>query len=211
MKGLLLKDFYMIWKQLKMNFLVSIVFTVLSLFNDNNIVFAILPIMLTGAMPITLLAYDERSRWTEYCGSLPYSGSQIVSAKYLIGLIMQTVFSLAIFIVMIFRNSSFVRFTPGEDFMSVVVMFIIALMFPTICMPFSLKFGTEKGRMIYYVVVAAVAGAVMLVMESTDDIHEVVNSNARLMPLILIGLVVLYVLSWILSITIYNNREAGKV
>ena len=208
MKGLLLKDFYMIWKYFKMYFLVDIVFILISFFSDNNIMFVTIPIMLSGIMPITLLAYDERSRWTEYCGALPYSGAQIVSAKYLVGLIMQAATSFAVFISLLIKDDTFISGHSEEILMSVIAMFIIALMFPSICMPFSLKFGTEKGRLIYYVVIAAVAGAVMLSMESTDEIPYKLQSNT--VPLIPIGLIVLYVLSWLLSVVLYNHKEVGK-
>ena len=138
MKGLLLKDFYMIWKYFKMHFLIDIVFIAISYFSYNNILFVTIPIMLAGVMPITLLAYDERSHWTEYCGALPYSGAQVVSAKYLVGLIMQTVTTVIVFISLLMRNNSFANSEFEEILLSVTAIFIIALMFPTICMPVSL-------------------------------------------------------------------------
>ena len=64
MKGLLLKDFYMAAKYCR-------------------------ACLLCGMIPVNLLAYDERSRWLEYSGTLPYTKAQIVSGKYLVGIIVQ--------------------------------------------------------------------------------------------------------------------------
>lgn len=210
MKGLLLKDFYMIRKHCNMYLLIDVVFIAVSFFSNSNIMFVALPIMLGGVIPITLLAYDERSHWTEYCGALPYSRAQIVSAKYLVGLIIQTATSFVILIVLLIRNNAFTYSGFGETLCSVAAMFIAALILPMICMPFSLKFGTEKGRLVYYVVIVAITGSIVLSMESTDDIPHKLTSNAEFVPLIFIGLLVLYSMSWILSIVLYNYKEVGK-
>lgn len=210
MKGLLLKDFYMIWRHCRMYLLIDVVFIAVAFFSSSNIMFVALPIMLAGVIPITLLAYDERNRWTEYCGALPYSRANIVSAKYLVGLIMQAVTSLVILIVLMIRNDAFTYGVFWETLCSVAAMFTAALILPMICMPFSLKFGTEKGRLVYYVVIAGITGSVVLSMESTDDIPGKLTSNSNVVPLIFIGLIVMYVLSWILSIVLYNYKEVGK-
>ena len=36
---------------------------------------------LSAMIPAVLLIYDERSKWNSYCGTLPYSKSQIVSGR----------------------------------------------------------------------------------------------------------------------------------
>ena len=210
MRGLLIKDFYMLRKHFKMYLLIDVLFIAVAFFSADNIMFVALPIMLAGIIPITLLAYDERSRWTEYCGALPYSRAQIVSAKYLVGLALQTITSIVVLIVLIIRNNEFSFNTLEELIASVAAMFIASFIMPTICMPFSLKFGTEKGRIIYYVVIAAIAGFIALAVESTDDIPRKLDSLAGLMPIISTGLIVLYALSWLLSVAFYNYKEIGK-
>ena len=51
--------------------------------------FVFYPCMLCGMIPVNLLGYDERSRWMQYSGTMPYTKTQIVSGKYLIGLLAQ--------------------------------------------------------------------------------------------------------------------------
>ena len=89
MKGLLLKDWYMVKTYCRAYLLIAVVFIALSFFSDNNMFFVFYPCLLCGMIPVNLLAYDERSRWTQYSGTLPYTKTQIVSGKYLIGLFAQ--------------------------------------------------------------------------------------------------------------------------
>lgn len=210
MNGLLLKDFYMIRKYFKIYLLIDAVMIATSFFNNDGIMFIALPIMFAGFIPISLLGYDERSRWTEYCGALPYSGAQIVSAKYLVGLIAQTVTSLVVLAVLLIKDEVFIYGGFGEILSSVAVMFVATLILPLICMPFSLKFGTEKGRLMYYAVIAVIMGAVALSVKSANDIPGKLASLSEAAPLIFIGVIIIYAMSWILSVILYNNKEVGK-
>ena len=83
MKGLLLKDLYMVVKYCKAYLLIAVVFLAVSLMGSDNLFFIFYPCLLCGMIPVNLLAYDERSRWPQYCGTLPYTKGQIVSGKYL--------------------------------------------------------------------------------------------------------------------------------
>lgn len=209
MKGLILKDFYMIWKSCKTLFLISVIFIATSFIGEDNMIFAVFPIMFMGMIPVTLLAYDERSRWTEYCGALPYSNAQIVSGKFIVGLITQAATSLVVFIVLCIKETALQlwHIDISELLTYIAAMFIISLLFTTICMPFSLKYGTEKGRMVYYMVFAAVGGIVVLIMKITDSflVH-----NPNLIYIYAVAFPVLYLLSWVESIIIYNKKELGK-
>ena len=89
MKGLLLKDWYMMKKYCRSYVLIAVVFIALSLVSSGNMFFVFYPCLLCGIIPVNLLGYDERSRWMQYSGTLPYTKRQIVSAKYLIGLLAQ--------------------------------------------------------------------------------------------------------------------------
>ncbi|MCM1168019.1 MAG: ABC-2 transporter permease [Ruminococcus sp.] len=205
MRGLLLKDFYVMRKQLKMHFVMDLLFIAIMLFNSDNILFGAMPVMLGGAVPITLLAYDERSRWSEYCGALPYSGAQVVSAKYLIGLITQTATTLVVFAALLICGGSRVRNLEGLTF-ALTAAFAVSLIMPAICMPFCLRFGTEKGRLIYYMVIAAIAGTAVLVFGDTEGVPDFTGSSDFLSAMIIV-IPILYALSWLLSVFLYGNKK----
>lgn len=86
MKGLLLKDFYMAWRYCRILLVLVVVFIALSWADQGSLFFLLYPIILVSMIPVTLLGYDERDRWTGYSDTLPYTRGQLVSAKYLVGL-----------------------------------------------------------------------------------------------------------------------------
>lgn len=90
MKGLLIKDAYMTVKYCKSLLLICIIFFIAQYFTE-NMFFCIYISVVTGIIPVTLLGYDERSKWSEYTSVLPYSKAQIVSSKYIIGLVIQII------------------------------------------------------------------------------------------------------------------------
>lgn len=209
MKGLLLKDFYMVWKHFKLFFLMMLFFVAVSFFGNDNAFFAAFPTMMTGTIPITLLAYDERSGWTKYCGALPYSTAQIVSEKYLIGLILQTA-AMAAGVIILFVRGFFLTYSTYEIQETITMIggvFITSLILPTVCLPFSLKYGTEKGRMIFYLIIAAMAVVIMIGMDI--GLNFLVN-NKNVAYIYALGIPVCYVLSWLISISICKNKESGK-
>lgn len=68
MKGLFIKDLYTLAKQMKIFLLMIVVFAVVP--NGSMAGFAI---VYSAMLPMTSLAYDERSHWDELAATMPYS------------------------------------------------------------------------------------------------------------------------------------------
>ena len=207
MKGLLLKDFYQLIKNCKMFFLFDVVFFAVSFVSKENMMFIGFPVMFSGILPLTLLSFDEREGWSDYCGTLPYSEKQIVSSKFLFGLIAQTVTAVVAVGVVFARSIIFPEFGFLANLPVVGVMFIASLIFPALCLPFCYKFGTEKGRVAYLIVVAITTGVCMPMYGTIVDFfekNESTNSNI-VFPLILAGIAVVYTISWIISIPVLKS------
>ena len=73
MKGLLLKDWYMMKMYCKSYHFIAVVFVALSLVSNGNMFFVFYPCLLCGMIPVNLLGYDERSRWMQYSGTMPFT------------------------------------------------------------------------------------------------------------------------------------------
>ena len=73
MKGLLLKDWYTLIKQMKIMLVLMLVFACVPDYSMDA--FAV---VYTAMLPVTALAYDERSKWDELAAMLPYSVREIV-------------------------------------------------------------------------------------------------------------------------------------
>ena len=88
MKGLLLKDAYQMWCYTRWIILVSIAMMLMGMFfmKDGSNFFMLYSGLLLGMSPISLLAYDQGSRFSVCSAALPVTKEQLVGGKYLIGL-----------------------------------------------------------------------------------------------------------------------------
>lgn len=207
MKGLLIKDLYMIRKYCRSYLLIAVVFIAVSFVNTENLFFAFYPCLLCGMIPVNLLAYDERSRWMQYSGTLPYTKAQIVSGKYLIGLFVQLAMLLATGIAQGIRMSMNGSFQFNDYIVLMLTMLVISTITSSISQPFIFKLGVEKGRTGYYVMIGFVcAGSVIASNFFKEGLRTVIEPNVFLALLCLIGIGI-YALSWYLSIVFYEKRE----
>ena len=207
MKGLLLKDWYMMKKYCRYYLFVSIGFIILSMISSGNMFFIFYPCLLCGMIPVNLLGYDERSRWTEHVGTLPYTKAQIVSAKYLIGLFTQIAMLTAICVTQGVKMSVEGNFVLKEFLILMTLLLIIASVASSLTLPFIFKFGVEKGRTAYYVMIGVVcAGSFIATTLFNKGLQNNIQLNAVLPIACFIG-VGIYVLSWYLSIIFYKKRE----
>lgn len=206
MKGLLLKDFYMARKYCWTALIFMVVFIAASVLQDNSI-FVFYPCLLSGIIPVTLLGYDERSRWSEYCGALPYTKAQIVSVKYLMGLFTQ----IAVLVLSAVAQAVRMNLRGAFDvnlFLTLMALLLILFCFSTsICLPFMFKFGVEKGRLAYYVMIGVVCGGSVIGSKLFINMETVGLPAGGLMLILCVATVALYALSWYLSIVFYKKRK----
>ena len=207
MKGLLLKDWYMMKKYCRYYLFVSIGFIILSMMSSGNMFFVFYPCLLCGMIPVNLLGYDERSRWTEYVGALPYTKSQIVSVKYLIGLLIQIAMLIVICIAQGVKMGIEGTFVLKELLLLVMLLLIMASVASSLTLPFVFKYGVEKGRGAYYVMIGVVcAGSIIATTVFKEGLQNEIQLNAGL-PIACLAGIGIYVLSWYLSVVFYKKRE----
>lgn len=210
MKGLLLKDLYMVKAYFRSFIIVIAVFMAVSLFDPGNSFMLFYPMILVGTIPFSLISYDERSKWTQYCDALPISRKQVVSARYL---------TTSIFVLSVFILTAIVQlFAPSfsiEAYLSMLSLLLLAgLLCPSILLPLTFHFSVERSRFIYYFIIGALCAMSLIVTDRLDYGTDILASGdgpfisplglTALFPLIAI---VLFVLSWLISIRIYQNRE----
>ena len=208
MKGLLLKDFYMTIKYCRAYLLIMAAFIACSFFSDSNFFLVVYPFVISGMIPVALLGYDERSKWNEYCAALPYSKGQIVSAKYLIGLVLQVGLLVLSGISRAVRMNATGTFTWDGYLSLMALMLIVSCVSGAMVLPFMFKFGVEKGRIAYYVMIGLVCGGSALVSVSfADRLSHTLPGGKLLLYILSAGSAVLYGLSWYASVVFYQKRE----
>lgn len=199
MKGLLLKDLYVLTRKMQMFFLVIIIFAVLPGFNMT--VFAV---VYSAMMPYTALAYDERSKWGQLAGTMPYSTRDIVVSKYVLGWLFMVAAAL-IALIAGTVESHFIQNASSP--LTVAMAFWAGLIMMAITLPPMFHFGVERGRMFFILLIIVIAcGSAALISGITDS-----PSAASLLPLLELLLpvaaVVLTLISIPLSIRLYQNRN----
>ena len=201
MKGLMKKDFLMLWRASRAFLLICVLFIAMSAISQDNIIFLFMPIMISGLLPSTLLSYDERCKWQEFSGALPVSRAQLVSAKYLLGLgYMTVILALTLIVHLIVR-----RYPTEMLLMMLSAVYGLALFISAVSLPMMFKFGVEKGRLWYYATLVLVGGASgASAGVATDFFNEGLPSYVWI---IFVFGVVIYALSWLLAIRFYQKRE----
>lgn len=206
MKGLLLKDFYLSWRYCRAFLVIVAVFLAVSFTGDDNIFFLIYPIMIASVIPMTLVSYDEHDKWTAYSGTLPYTRAQLVSTKYLVGMCFGSVaflISMAATTVRMILGGGFVL----EQFALVgTALLVLGCLGPALILPYVFKYGAEKGRVAFYITVGVFSG-VAAVLAGIGFQVQVMGGG--LWPLAAVAgvSILLYALSWWLSIRFYQKRE----
>lgn len=207
MKGLLLKDWYMVKKYCRAYLLITIVFVAVSFVSDGNMFFVFYPCLLCGMIPVNLLGYDERSRWMQYSGTLPYTKTQIVSGKYIIGLLAQLTILVVTGVAQAAKMIVAGNFVFGDFIVLMLLMLIVSTFTSSISLPFMFKLGVEKGRTAYYIMIGFVCGASVLASSIfRGQLNSEIQPNMILTVLAIIGIGV-YIFSWYMSVVFFKRRE----
>ena len=207
MRGLLLKDFYMAIKYCRAYLLIAAVFTVVSFFNRDNLFLVFYPCMICGIIPVNLLAYDERSRWLSYSETMPYTKAQIVSGKYIMGLLAQGAMLLITGISQAVQMRLDGSFMLKEYLVIMSLILILSLLSSSISLPFIFKLGVEKGRMAYYIMIGVICGGSLVLSKALTKMGEqTIRMNGILLLVLAVGIGI-YVLSWYMSIVFFQKRE----
>ena len=208
MKGLLLKDAYMAARYCRAYLLIVAVFLIAAPFSGDNLFLMMYPCILASMVPVNLLAYDAQSKWEQYAGTLPCSRAQLVSAKYLIGLFASCGVLVLIALVQGLRMA--VGSIPVQALGSLMAMSMISsFVVPAITLPLIFRFGPEKGRILYMVVVGIACGisAVVSITQSPTLFSREISTELPVLGLICLAAAVVYGASWYLSILFYKMRE----
>ncbi len=166
MKGLIKKDLFM----LKSNMRYIIIFSVLYFFiasNQADDVFAIsfiLPFLMVVMMNSTF-SYDEYNKWFSYAVTMPNGRANIAKSKYIVA-ILGSIFASILSILLIMILASFKGSLNLDNLASSTVSSIFACLFMvSIMFPFILKYGTEKGRLVMFVISFVIIGGSVLLFK----------------------------------------------
>jgi len=204
MKGLLLKDWYVLKSYCRIFLLLVLVYAALSsAFNSSSGFVVFYPCVLSGMISMTLLSYEEREKWNVYAATLPVSKAQRVSCKYLMSLFLSS----TVLCVTLLSHTVTMLAKHSFDISAISGLFItlvpLCLLPAALLLPFIFRLGTEKGRMMYYAVFIFFAIAITYL--SPEKALRAIGKLTG--AVILAASVLVFGISWLLSIRFYQKRE----
>ncbi len=198
MKGLMRKNFYMLLGYCKSFLLLIAVFLGIGWMDSSTSFMTYYPGIMSSVVVTTIIGYDEREKWDLYSAAMPYTKAQIVSGYYLMGLFTS---------VLVVAASLLVRLavgTPMEALGSLATLMVTMGLIPSaVLLPFLFRFGAEKGRVVYGVVLGIFIAALGFV-----DGFSGSSVGSRALPgWLCLASAAVYAASWLLSIRLYRSRE----
>lgn len=199
MKALILKDCYVLWKQMRIFILLIVLMTVI-----DNPFYCIFPVVWASMLPYTAMAYDERSHWDQLAAMMPYSLRDLVLSKYVLGWLCMAAAMLLCLATQIVRGM--ISHT-SPDYPVILMSFFFGIISLDITLPQVLRFGVERGRMGFMLVIFGVAilGGFMLDADVIGD--NLFSLPVRLVVLLPVIAAAATVFSLSLSMRLYQRRN----
>ena len=212
MKGLLLKDAYQTWCYIRWIILVSIAMMLVGVFcmkEGSNFFMQYSGIML-GMLPMTLLAYDQNSRFSAYCAALPVTKEQIVGGKYIIGLCGMALAELLSMVALAGAQLLWGTVTMQITVATLLQVALLTLLGNVILLPLTYRFGYQKARYVYYLCIGLLASLMGYFVSSGDNALDSIlpaQGSGLVLMAVLAAVLALYALSWRLSVAWYGKAE----
>lgn len=194
MKGLILNDFLSMRKLMKSILFVFVVFGVVWGTMDQAATGAIVICVMGISYLFNLFSYDEYYHWEEYVSILPLTRKQIVLARYM-------TFAVGSLMLLLISSVYTLIFEGISECMMMIFISLCMQGYSTaVIIPIAYKFGMQKGRMFYILLMMVPFGIVMGVSMALSE--SGILPTGEMMVLLLAGLIVLIALIVAVSIRV---------
>jgi len=135
-----------------------------------------------GALiPVSVLAYDERSKWNQLAAMMPYTERDMVVSKYLVGLMAVAVSSViaiaARMIYIVTGLSASIDDIGKMDIPACLISFLAmigaAIIIMSVNIPLLIKLGAEKGRLAYLVITVVFTLVLISVVTNVGELPAI--------------------------------------
>ncbi len=216
MKGLLIKDFKLMKMQKRFFLLILLVGLIITISSFDVVFTTGFMAFVSSLFAISSISYDEFDNGNAFLFSLPFSRRTYAVEKYIFGAILGCcAWILALLITTVIGVFKGV-YPDAETALS--ACFILAMMFLILALmlPFQLKFGGERGRIVLIGCIAFLAAAGTLIIKGLElmgidllailDAMPTVNAGILSVIVLLIALL-LFGISCLISVGIVQKKE----
>ena len=204
MLGLLYKDFCNLKKQLRIVLLFVFLYGIYAVSADMPTIMGSLIIVFSIMMPITSMSYDESYQWNRYALSTPVTRKKLVLSKYVLGFLVALggLGCSLLFSWLVCRITGDVL--GLETFVTFGLFLEMGVLFLSFTIPVMFRYGVEKGRLFYYFIIGSFCALSVTVANISELAGKVSAVPVFVLP---IAVIILFILSWLLSIRIYERKE----
>jgi hypothetical protein len=161
MKALIRKDLYL-FRQVWLFLIIIVVFAVIP--NSSMSVFAT---VYAAMIPYMTIAFDEQSKWDQLAAMMPYSILNLVLSKFLMG------YALIVCAAVLSLLAGLVWSTASP--LMPLLGACVGLVMMAITMPLIFWLGVEKGRMLFILLIVAVAVGASLLLNMGSVNGELIS------------------------------------
>lgn len=208
MRSLLKKDIYLMWKVAPAIPFIMLMCSLLCLRNQSHWGILMEIGILAVGMVVLGIEVDEGNRWQVYQDTLPLSRSTAVREKYLLlclsafaGTVMQMLFNT------VYGLLKGGRIEAGNILFLPMIIFVSAMVFGSVQLPFYFRYGSVRGRIVYRITMAFGLVAVATLSQKLK-----IPKHIPLHPTVLFGILfgiglVVCVVSYLISVRVYRKRD----
>lgn len=207
MKGLIVKELI----EFKKRWIITvIIFLIVSIYSV-TVAFPVCIIMtpLFSVVVFGSFTHDEQSKWLQYSIAMPYGRTRFVSSKYLAQLL-ALLFSLVV-ITLLWVVSSIKNGNFNTELFGVILWAacVAGLIYPMMLIPVSMAFSSNASRLFFIIVNGVIGGLSGATIADESFLNTFSTSKiTSITPLVILAIIAaMYLLSWGISIKIYEKRD----
>lgn len=217
MKGLLIKDLKLLKTQ--KYFLIIVAAGCIGFLVAGKAISAVFAYAsaIAAMVAVTTINYDENDNGMSFLFTFPVSRKKYVLEKYLFGMLLlafvMAVGSGAAAVI----SAAKVQFYPQQEwYASIFSSFLAAVLILSVYIPVQLKFGAEKSRMVFFIIIAVIVGigyigkkaAEALHIDLTGIIDKVIQTDMIQATICLIVLIAaLLGISFVVSVAVMKRKQ----
>ena len=188
MTALILKDIATLKKTLLLTITICVALAIYGIYENAifmiPLICAMIPLILTAIS----FGYDTKSNFEQYAFSMPIKKSSYVVSKLFFAFAFGLIGSICIFILLTIQNIMTIEYIV---FISIITL-IASILMSAIQLPFILKYGAEKGRLIMVITYFVIFALSTFLKEKSDLITKLAELfNKSSMSMICIGIVLI--------------------
>ena len=202
MKGIVVKDLLALKSSMKTVILIVILFGFMGA-KSGSAYMSTFASVYAAILPMTCMAFDERSRFNRYAVVMPVNLRDIVLSKYVVGLILAVAATVV--------ATAMTALSGGSIGETVAASIAIPMVYHSILLPLMFKFGVEKSRIIILAGVVVPAVGISF-LEESGRLNGVINAldSVQVSSALAYGaivLIVIYTASVLISLAVCKNKE----